>query len=215
MNRSNLKAFTTALANAALSRKTALQYEVAVTFAVHLDSKEAKRLSRAVMCEIFAEVGYKCSEPTDIDWKSVNRRITAAFELYKFMTHDDPQAVAKWTEGKSRMEIVNAIVTKLEPLKLNSTNQILEICGKVGRQARRERGPRAEPEGTRHVTTRNLDIVIPPSATRADLIEASLSLMRMAEQMANESLAEQGFRLNEDGHVEAIVEDEQKEALAA
>jgi len=214
MNRSNLKAFTTALSNAALSRKTALQYEVAVTFAVHLDSKQAKRVSRAVMCEIFAEVGYKSSQPGDLDWKSVNRRITAAFALFEFL---GPEEVEKWVEGKSRMEIINAIVAKLEPLKIKSTNEILEICGKVGKQARRERGERPEPEGTRHVKTRNLDIVIPPTATRADLIEASLSLMRMAEQMMADTLAEQGLKVDDEGHIEELSEDEteQKERIAA
>lgn len=212
MNRSNLKAFTTALSNAALSRKTAIQYEVAVCFAVHLDSKQAKRVTRALMCEIFAEVGYKSSAPGDLDWKSVNRRITAAFALFEFMGADE---ITKWVDGKSRMEIVNAIVAKLEPLKIKSTNEILEICGKVNRQpARSERREKPEPEGTRHVVTRNLDIVIPPTATRADLIEASLSLMRMAEQMMSDTLAEQGFKEGEDGHIEALTEDE-KERLAA
>lgn len=213
MNRSNLKAFTTALANAALSRKTALQYEVAVTFAVHLDAKQAKRVTRELMCDIFTEVGYKASAPGELDWKSVNRRITAAFALFEFMGGDE---IAKWVEGKSRMEVINAIVAKLEPLKIKSTNEILEICGKVNRQpARSERRERPEPEGTRHVKTANLDIVIPPSATRADLIEASLSLMRMAEQMMKESLAQQGFQQGEDGHLEALDEDEKKERLAA
>src|ERR1700739_4713319 len=105
MNRSNLKAFSTAISNAALSRKTALQYEVAVTFAVHLDCKQAKRLSRAMMCEIYNDVGYKCAASGELDWKSINRRITAALALFDFMGAAE---IASWIDGKSRMEIVNA-----------------------------------------------------------------------------------------------------------
>lgn len=204
MNRSNHKAFATAINNAGLSRKTALQLEVAVTFAVHLDSKQAKRLTRAVMCEIYAECGYKSSAPGDRDWREINRRITAGIALFDFLGADD---IAAWVEGKARMEIVNAIVAKLEPLDLRSTNQILEICDKV---KPRQRAPRAEPEGTHKIESEHLHIVIPPNVTRAELVSAAIEMMRLAEQMVVAQEAEQAAATN--GHHETVEEEEEATA---
>lgn len=205
MNRSNLKAFTTAIANAGLSRKAALQYEVAVTFAVHLDSKQAKRLTRAVMCEIFAECGYKSSAPGERDWREVNRRITAGLALFDFMGSDD---IASWVEGKARMDIINAIVTKLEPLDLRSTNQILEICDKV---KPRQRAPRTEPEGTHRIESEHLRIVIPPNVTRAELVSAAIEMMRLAEQMV---VAQEAEHAATNGHSQHETADEEEAAHA-
>lgn len=201
MNRSNLKAFSTAISNAALSRKTALQYEVAVTFAVHLDCKQAKRLTRAMMCEIYHDVGYKCAVPGELDWKSINRRITAALALFDFMGAAE---IASWIDGKSRMEIVNAIIVKLEPLKLKSTNEILACCDKVGKAAR---GPRQEPEGTRKIELEHLHIVIPPNVTRGELVSAAIEMMRLAEQMVAQE-TEDAATPNGQSHNEVVEKDE-------
>jgi hypothetical protein len=209
MNRSNLKAFTTAIANAGLSRKAALQYEVAVTFAVHLDSKGAKRLTRAVMCEIYAECGYKSSAPNDRDWREINRRITAGIALFDFMSQGE--SIADWVEGKARMEIVNAIVARLEPLDLRSTNQILEICDKV--RTRAPKLPTPEPAGTHHIDLEHLKIVIPPAATRAELISAAIEMMRLAEERAKVEVQEAAVAAHEtNGHTETVDEDETVDA---
>lgn len=186
MNRSNLKVFSQAIVNASLSRKTALQLEIAVAFAVHLDCNQAKRLTRAALCEIYSGAGYKASNPGDLDWRAINRRITASFALFEFLGSED---VAQWALGKAKMELINALVAKIEPLQLKTTNEILEICGKVG--IRTPKGARPEPAGTQHIDTDHIHIVIPPSATRAEMIDAALHLMKLAEQAAAAEIAEQ------------------------
>lgn len=185
MNRTNLKAFSTAIAGALVSRKSALQVEVAVCFAVHLDCNQAKRLSRAMLCEIYANAGVHCGSPGDLDWKSTNRRITAALALFDFFGAAE---ITNWIEGKQRKELIDAIVAKLEPLKIKSTNEILAVCDKI---TPRQRGERVEPQGTHHIDTEHLKIVIPPGVTRAELLEAALAMMKIAEQMAADQLADE------------------------
>lgn len=207
MNRSNHKAFATAINNAGMNRKAALNIEVAVCFAVHVDSKQAKRLTRAVMCEIYAECGYKSSAPGDRDWREINRRITAGLALFDFIGADDVHA---WIENKTRMDIVNAIVTKLEPLDLRSTNQILEICDKV--RTRAPRGEKPEPEGTHRIELEHLKIVIPPTATRAELISAAIEMMRLAEERAQVEVQEAAAATPTNGHTEPVDEEEHETA---
>lgn len=184
MNRTNLKMFSTAIANAALSRKTALNLECAVAFAVHLDSNQNKRLSREALCEVFASAGYKCAKPGEIDWKSINRRITAALALFDFISAEE---VTDWINGKQKTAMLDAIVTKLEPMKLRSTNEILEICGKTG-PAAQQRRLRQPPEGTQQFETAHIKFSIPPTATRQEVLEIAISLMKLAEQMASDML---------------------------
>lgn len=177
MNKSNLKAFTAALANAGLSRKSALKCEIAVIFAVHLDSKQAMRLTRAVMCEMFSTCGYQSRQPGDTDWREINRRITAGIALFDFMGLEE---VLSWVEGLTRGDIINAIADKIEPLNLRSTNQILEICEKV---PTRKTKARAEQPGTHRIDLKHLHIVIPPSVTREELTKAAFEMLRLAEAM--------------------------------
>lgn len=179
MNRSNLKAYAAAIHNAALSRKTALQLELAVGFAVRLEAGSSKRLVRAQLCEIYAAAGYKCREPSDIDWTSINRRISASLALFDFVSQTDD--VKLWAGDLQRGPLIAALVEHLKPLKLGTINEVIQICAsiKTGKVAR---GPRP---GV-HVDTTHLHILIPPAATREELLEAAAKLMQMAEAMVPE-----------------------------
>jgi hypothetical protein len=176
MNRANLKAFSQEIKNAGLHRETAFRIELAVGFAVHMDSHNA-RLSRAVLCEIYAMSGYKSSKPGDLDWRKVNRHITAALALYDFLGAEE---IAGWATdaGKSRKDLVEALVKKLEPYKVKTVNEVLDICGKISNRAR---GPRMDPIGTHRVDTKHVHVTIPPTATRTELMELALAIMKLAE----------------------------------
>ena len=178
MNRTNLKALSTAIASALVSRKSALQLEVAVCFAVHMDCNQSRRLSRAMLCEIYTGAGVQCSAPGELEWKSTNRRITAGLAMFDFIGAPE---VLNWIDGRQRKELLDAIVAKLEPLKLGSVEQILQICDKS--RTRRPNGARAEPAGTHHIDTAHLKIVIPPGTPRAELREAGIAMMQLAERL--------------------------------
>lgn len=174
MNRANLKAFSQEIKNAGLHRETAFRIELAVGFAVHMESNNA-RLSRAVLCEIYANAGYKASKPGDFDWRKVNRHITASLALYDFIGADD---IAKWAEGKTRKDLVEAIVAQLQPYKVKTVNEVLDICGKLGVRAKARK---PEIVGTHHVDTKHVHVTIPPTATRTELMELALAIMKIAE----------------------------------
>ena len=183
MNRTNLKVCRTAINKALADHAAGLRMELAVSFAVILDSGKARRLARAVLCECYAAAGLQCSQPGDRDWRAVNRRIGAAFALFDFIGWDE---VTKWANGKQRTELLDALAAQIAPLKLRTVSEILEVCGKI-KPRQRTGGPSGakheEVPGTQHVDTANVHVVIPPATTRAELMEVALALMKLAEQI--------------------------------
>lgn len=174
MQKAVLKAYTTALHNAAISRKNALQQELAVGIAVALEAGPSKRLARAQLCEVYAAAGYKCREPQEIDYKSVYRRITASLALFEFIGFED---LHRWTEGLSRGQLLDAIVKNLMPLKLGTVNEVLLICEK-------QKPPRATPgrkAGT-PIDSEHLHFVVPPGTTSEELLRVASILIAMANE---------------------------------
>lgn len=179
MNRSHVKAYVSALSGAALNRRTALQTELAVGFAVILESGPSKRLARAQLIEIYASAGYQCREPADLDYKTIFRRISASFALYEFLGESD---IREWASDLSRGPLLSAFVEKLIPLKLTTINEVIQICNSAKPGGGRTRGPRP---GI-HIDTTHIHLVVPPSATRDELLEAAAQLMTLAQQMLHE-----------------------------
>lgn len=192
MNRANLKIFSSAIAKVALDHQAALTVELAAAFAIINDCGESRRLARAMLCEVYALAGYHCKEPKDFDWKRVSRRVTAAIALYEFLNKTGE--VVEWCEGKQRTELLNFLIEKIRPLKLKTTNEVLDVCDKLGQRRTRQPHQPGEPAhdapGTLHVNTEHVHIVVPPETTRAELMEAAMALMRLAEQVAQTAQAE-------------------------
>lgn len=176
MQKSHIKAYASAIQSAALSRTVALQYELAVGFAVQLETT-SKRLARATLQEIYAQAGYQCDKPGALDWKSVNRRITASLAFFDFIGREDVEA---WANGQRPKELVETIVRKLEPHKVKTVNEVLLICDKVKKPV-----PRApqQPVRGKHIDTPHLHIVIPKKATRQELMEAATQMLALAAMM--------------------------------
>lgn len=177
MNRLNVKAYTTAITNAALNRRRALQVELAVGFAVILESGENQKLARVQLTEIYATVGYKCRASDDIDYKTIYRRITAAFTLYLFLGEAE---IKSWAGNLSRGPLIDALIAGIEPLKLTTVNEVLEACKDA--KHKEEGSARGRRPGV-HIDTAHLHIVVPPTATKEELLEAASRLMKMAEAM--------------------------------
>ena len=172
MNKTHLKAYSNAIVEAALSRSTALEIELAVGFAAILECDNMKRLARETLLTIYGAAGSKCAKPGDMDWKSINRRISAASALFDFVGTDD---INEWAQGLTKRELVDAFRPHIKALKLNSVNEVLLACDKI-------RPPRKVTPG-RKIGTQHLHLVIPPSATREELIELATQLMTMAHEL--------------------------------
>jgi hypothetical protein len=174
MNKTHLKAYSNAIIEAALSRSAALEIELAVGFAVILECDNMKRLARETLLTVYGAAGSKCAKPGDLDWKAINRRISAAVALFDFIGMDD---IAAWGEGKSKRELVDAFRPHIGALKLKSVNEVLLACDKI-------RPPRKAPEtsGVR-LATAHLHIAIPKDVDRNELIELATKLMAMAHDL--------------------------------
>jgi hypothetical protein len=175
MNKSHLKAYSTAINEAALSRTKALEIELAVGFAVIIECDNAKRLARETLLTIYAQAGSKCSKPGDLDWKAINRRISAAVALFDFIGMED---LNTWKgELTKPSDVVEAFRPHISALKLKSVNEVLLACDKI-------RAPRkpSEPHGTK-LSTKHLHITVPKNATSDELLAMASQLMAMANSM--------------------------------
>jgi hypothetical protein len=182
MNKTHLRAYKNAIVEAALSRSVALEIELAVGFAVILECDGLKRLARETLLAIYADAGSQCTRPGDVDWKAINRRISAAIALYEFIGQAD---IAKWGEGTKLRDQVEAFRPHIAALKLKSVNEVLLACDKI-------RAPRKapEPRGVR-IETKHVHLSIPPNATADELMDIAGKLMDMARNMFTQPAAAQ------------------------
>jgi hypothetical protein len=178
MNKTHLKAYTNAIVEAALSRSVALEIELAVGFAVILECENRKRLSRETMLTIYNAAGSKCERPGDLDWKAVNRRISAATALFDFIGIAD---ITAWANGLTKRELVDAFRPHISALKLKSVNEVLLACDKI-------RAPRKPSEQVgKVVKTAHLHITVPVTATRDEIMELVTQLMVIAQHLPHAS----------------------------
>lgn len=180
MNKTIIKAYAQIIHAAAMNRRAALQTELAVGFAVFLDSYPSKRLARAQLQKIYNDAGCKCADPTDVNWKSVNRRIAASSALFDFMGHEE---VRSWAGDLTKGPLIEALVKKIEPLKLNTVNEVLIVCKSAKGSAARASGAGRKP-GQR-IETPHLKFSVPATATPEELLEVAGKLMSMAQDMVN------------------------------
>lgn len=179
MNKTLIRAYAQIIHGAAMNRHAALQAELAVGFAVLLDSYPSKRLARAQLQKIYNDAGCKCEGPQDTNWKSVNRRITASIALFDFIGADE---VRNWAGDLQKAPLIEAFTKKLAPLKLNTVNEVLTICrGTVPRDNTNMVGRKP---GTR-IETLHLKFSVPPATTPEEMLEAAGKLMTMAQELVN------------------------------
>jgi hypothetical protein len=181
MNKTTIKAYANIIHAAAMNRRAALQTELAVGFAVLLDAYPSKRLARAQLQKIYDDAGCKCSGPTDVNWKSVNRRIAASIALFDFMGHEE---VREWAGDLVKAPLIEALVKKIEPLKLNTVNEVLIVCKGQKTTVGGESSGAGRKPGIR-IETPHLKFSIPPATTPEELLEVAGKLMTMAQDLVN------------------------------
>lgn len=172
MNKSHIRAYTKCLVESAMHRAVALEIELAVGLAVMHETSPSKRLGRELLLTIYHGAGFQCDAPGALDWRAVNRRITATIALYDAYLVKDVAALA---EKHKAGELVEALRPMIKALKLKSVNEVLLACDKV----RPQRASGQHVDGVR-IDAGHLHIVVPKSATREDMLAAATALMEMA-----------------------------------
>ncbi len=174
MNKTHLRTYANHIRSARLNRAEALQIELAVMFAVIVESNGNKRLAREAIYDVYNTSGsYQCSQPTDRDWKSVGRAITAGLALYDMLSQAED--ITQWAAGMKHGEQLAAYAEHIAPLKLATINEVLSVCGKV--KPPKQRGPRPAPEGAKVIDTQHCHVVIPPDAHADEVMTIINQLM--------------------------------------
>lgn len=198
-----------ALAGAMLSRRSALQAELAVGLIIFAMEGEANRAAKQMLNAIYADAGYQCLSAKDIDYKTVNRRINVTASLFEVI---GLEKVAAWLDSKAELQAISAIITQLEPLQFFTINDVLAFVGKpAGDQERREARKTAAPQnvpaqapeaasgagnqaagpfqrraedrpGAVRIDTNTLHLSIPPDAKPSELIEVAMRILALARE---------------------------------
>lgn len=104
-----------ALSNAAMSRRAALQTELAVGLAIFLTQGGTEKAARTMLVEAYASAGNACLSPADDDYKTVNRRINATADLFNKI---GMRAIKKWAGKHDDDQLIAAMVEGLRPYEL-------------------------------------------------------------------------------------------------
>ncbi len=190
-----------ALNHAAMNRKAAIQIELAVGLAVFQLHGSSSKDARAMLTDAYAAAGYRCIHISEMDYKTVNRRVNATAALFEKLP------VSKWVGRHSEEDAIKSICDGLEPYELFTIADVMRYCappklvrktgvkpnpdilnlpsgqGKVIEQFRRA----ADQSGTT-VTTEHLSLIIPKDTPRGEIIDLAMKLLQMAKENTKELL---------------------------
>lgn len=197
----SLETCVAALASGMLSRRAALQNEIAVGLVVfaaeggtHIDAKN-------VLNEIYSIAGYQCIGYKGIDYKNVNKRINVTAALFDVM---GKKQVAAILDAGTEQKAFKALFDALEPYQFYSLDDVLEYCGKPNNKTARQRANEAKAskdadsknkspggpfnrrasdiKGAIRIDTKAIHLSIPPTAKPAELLEVAAKLIELANR---------------------------------
>lgn len=173
MNKTAIRAYTKIAGEAISTSAAALELKLAIGLAVLYETAPAKRLGRETLITIFNAAGMQCEKPGALDWRKVNREITAMVALFDFVGMDDLDQLAA---GHKHAELVEAFRPLVAALKVKSVNEVLLATERIRppKQAKRTEGTRIE--------AGHIHIVIPPSATPDELMMLASKIMDMVSK---------------------------------
>jgi hypothetical protein len=202
MGKLSLDTCVAALNGCAMSRKAAFQTEISVGLAVFAVSGAANTDAKRALKEIYASAGYDCLRYADQDYKTVNRYINNAANLFNKI---GAEAVCKWIVGHTEASILLAVSESLRPLELTMQRDIERLCNPLALVKRTAtavvpirpvhsilQGPASafdvsemieQSPAIRKISTLNLTLAVPATVTYEELIEMATQLLAMSDQM--------------------------------
>ena len=114
-----------------LTRKAALQSEVAIGVSLFYAAKTVSRDSKQMLGRIYAEAGYDCATKLGQDYKTVNRRINAAAALFEKIGFN---SLHELVNGKTEYQLVGLVQERVKSLELVSIEDVLTYTGKNTRK---------------------------------------------------------------------------------
>jgi hypothetical protein len=92
--------------------------------------------------------------------------------------------VRSWAGDLTKAPLIEALVKKIDPLKLSTVNEVLIVC-KGAKPGSGERAAGAGRKPGLRIETPHLKFSIPPNTTPEELLEVAGKLMTMAQEMVN------------------------------
>jgi hypothetical protein len=181
--------YIAAISGAMLHRRTALHIELAVGICIAYDFVDDEVPARVALTNIYAASGYDCLTRAGLDYKTINRRVNVAMQLFDHLGGKRMKIGA--VAGMRRIEHVQRIV---EALTVQSINDVLLLIGRpvssTPAPAARMPVPRTEQArravdapGVQHVRTEHLDLAVPPGTTRSEVLQLAAELLKLAETL--------------------------------
>lgn len=176
----SLAVCVTVMSGVLLSRRAAIQNELAVGIALYATTKSANDMLRTV----YSKANYDCASVEGKDYKTVMRRMQCSRLLFKRIGAAE---VLKWMEDKSDRAKIAAIAEHLKVLELNSVDDAMAYCGRV--RERTEKEPVGE---ALLIKTEHLNWRVPKNVDPKELYEAASQLNELAHRLEQE-MAEVGL----------------------
>lgn len=194
------------LNRANLNRRLALQTELAVGLAVFLSTDDEPK---QILREVYASSGYACLYTSDIDYKTINRRINVVAELYKFLTR---AKLSRWVGKHTEADMIRALEIGLGPYEIYGVRDIERLCQSTprayvkahtrgetvvngapdllagpttGQDSVSEMFRRASDriaEGAHRIETEHIAVTVPAEATRDEIVTLAKKLLELAEE---------------------------------
>lgn len=119
--------FISAINNATVSYKYALQLEMSTGLVLFAEAGEASRDSKRALQQVYIAAGYDCADQYKQDYKTIRRRIDASAALFDWM---GKETILKLIENRAEMNAIMACVQHLEQYNLKGINSVLALCGR-------------------------------------------------------------------------------------
>lgn len=186
----SLETYVSNIGKQLMNRRHALQIELSVGLAIFAAHGGTVKEARDMLVKVYASAGYRCEDPREKDYKTINRRVNATAGLFDKI---GIEKIIKAIGNSKEQKAINGIAKHLEDYKLHTVNDVLAYAGKPttvrehkrATPSQRRRWTDEERANMKHVDVGAIHWVIPPETRRRDLIEAARKLLELAEEFNN------------------------------
>lgn len=205
----SLETCVDALASGMLSRRAALQSELAVGLAVFAAEGGTSADAKQVLNSIYASAGYQCIGYKGADYKNINKRINITAALYDAL---GARRITQALSAATEYDAIRNLLAMLDTLNFYTLDDVLTFCDKPNNRTRsrlrlvaandsvadpanvaqkpgkhagstlKRRAEDRLPAGAVKIDTEAVHVVIPPQATPAELLDVAMKLLALAKK---------------------------------
>ena len=203
MNNLSVETCIKAISSSLVMGRKALVQELAVCIAITHGAQDGGADAKAMVVEVYAKGGYDCLTSTSRHYKTVNRRVNAAYALYSKLGHE---VVEGWVGDASDGKILEAVVKGLSEHKFDSMDDVLEFTGKESNRTRSEvkkvvkRGKVKEPVEMHKFLVEKVRIELPVTMSAAGMLKLAAKIINIARAKEQAELKQ---TMGEGGHIRA------------